>query len=328
MSSIKKRDHGRWRARYRDARGKEHARHFGRKVDAQSWLDSVAASVQTQTDMDPAKGKVKIGLWADRWLAGPSHLKPSPYERYAGVVRKYIDPHWGDVPLENLSHADIQAWVSALTVQHSPSTALKAHRVLSLMLSLAVRDGRLARNPAAEVRLPREVQTDRRYLSHDPVRELADACAQPTGSVAKRRSERGDSRADYELIVLFLAYTGVRFGEMAALRVRRLDPLARRVEIAESVTAVNGVLIWGTPKGHARRWVSVPGFIAVRLAEHVNEHQPDDVVFSSPHGDVLRAETSVATCSRRRSFKLASSGSSRTGCVTRRRASRSRPAPM
>src|SRR5450631_2916332 len=127
MSSIAGRDDGRWRARYRDARGKEHARHFGRKVDAQSWLDLVTASVQTQTYIDPVKGQVKIGPWADRWLAGQSHLKPSSYERYAGVVRKYIVPHWGDLPLENLSHADIQAWVSALTVQHSPSTALKAH---------------------------------------------------------------------------------------------------------------------------------------------------------------------------------------------------------
>jgi integrase len=53
-------------------------------------------------------------------------------------------------------------------------------------------------------------------------------------------------------VVLFLAYTGVRFGEMAALRVRRLDPLKRRVEIAEAVTSVNGALVWRTPKGHAR----------------------------------------------------------------------------
>ncbi len=38
MASITKRPDGRWRARYRDAKGKEHARHFSRKVDAQAWL--------------------------------------------------------------------------------------------------------------------------------------------------------------------------------------------------------------------------------------------------------------------------------------------------
>jgi len=39
MSSIKKRENGQWRARYRDDAGKEHARHFARKIGAQWWLD-------------------------------------------------------------------------------------------------------------------------------------------------------------------------------------------------------------------------------------------------------------------------------------------------
>jgi len=45
MASIKKRPDGRWRARYRDEAGKEHARHFGRKVDATRWLDEQTASI-------------------------------------------------------------------------------------------------------------------------------------------------------------------------------------------------------------------------------------------------------------------------------------------
>lgn len=47
MASIKKRPDGIWRARYRDEAGKEHARHFKRKVDAQDWLNEVTASVVT-----------------------------------------------------------------------------------------------------------------------------------------------------------------------------------------------------------------------------------------------------------------------------------------
>jgi integrase len=105
----------------------------------------------------------------------------------------------------------------------------------------------------------------------------------------RRRGQRDLPTPDYELIVLFLAFTGVRFGEMAALRVHRLDPLARRVEIAESVTSVNGVLRWGTPKNHARRWVSVPRFIADRLGEHVHGRASEELVFTSPLGDALRA---------------------------------------
>jgi len=55
-----------------------------------------------------------------------------------------------------------------------------------------------------------------------------------------------------------LPFTGLRFGELAALRVGRVDLLRRRMEIAESVTEVNGVAMRGIPKTHHRRFVPIP----------------------------------------------------------------------
>jgi hypothetical protein len=46
-----------WRARYRDDAGKEHARHFPRKIEAQRWLDEVTARVVTGQYVDPAAGR-------------------------------------------------------------------------------------------------------------------------------------------------------------------------------------------------------------------------------------------------------------------------------
>ena len=66
-------------------------------------------------------------------------------------------------------------------------------------------------------------EPEKRYLTDRRVAELADAVGE-----------------EYRLIVLFLAYTGLRWGEMAALRVGRLDLLRRRVLVAESVTPVKG----------------------------------------------------------------------------------------
>ena len=57
-----------------------------------------------------------------------------------------------------------------------------------------------------------------------------------------------ETARQYRLVVLFPAYTGVRFGEMAAVRVGRIDFLRRGPVIAESVTLVRGVQTWGTPK--------------------------------------------------------------------------------
>lgn len=56
--SVAKRPDGRWRARYRDEVGAEHSRHFDRRIDAQRWLDEVAASVVTGIYVDPKAGKV------------------------------------------------------------------------------------------------------------------------------------------------------------------------------------------------------------------------------------------------------------------------------
>jgi integrase len=108
--------------------------------------------------------------------------------------------------------------------------------------------------------------------SQHRVRELATYCGQQ------------------ELTVLFLTYTGVRFGEIAALRVGRLDLLRRQAIIGESVTEVHGAQVWSTPKGHGRREVPIPRFLVDRLAVYVAGKSPADLVFTSPRGAALRAE--------------------------------------
>jgi site-specific recombinase XerD len=78
------------------------------------------------------------------------------------------------VRLSDVSHADVQRWVAALDV--APASVRKVHRLLSMMLAWAVADDRLARNPAEKISLPRVAQTEKRFLTHAQVAELADAC--------------------------------------------------------------------------------------------------------------------------------------------------------
>jgi integrase len=78
----------------------------------------------------------------------------------------------------------------------------------------------------------------------------------------------------------------VRYGEMAALRVRNLN-LRRRALIAEAVADVNGHAVFGTPKNHQRRQVPIPRFLTEELAVHVADKQPGDFVFPSEKGGVL-----------------------------------------
>jgi integrase len=109
---------------------------------------------------------------------------------------------------------------------------------------------------------------------------LLHPLAAPIQGVA---GQRGRDR----LAILFLGYTGVRYGEMAALRVRNLDLLKRRALIAEAFADVNGRAVFDTPKTHQRRSVPLPRFLVDELADHIAGKQPDDFVFAAEKGGVL-----------------------------------------
>lgn len=270
MANIAKRPDGSWRARYRDSAGKEHSKHFRRKIDAQRWLDSVTSALQTGTYVDPRQGRMTVDEWAERWLATKGNIKETTRFGYEALLRTHILPAWGEVQLAAITHEQVAAWVAKLGGEMSASWTRQAHGVLSQMLSLAVRDGRLARNPAHEVPLPRPARPDKRYLSHEDVETLATASG------------------EYRVVILFLAYTGLRYGEMAALRVRKLDLLRRRATISEAVAEVGGLAVFSTPKTHQVRIVPIPRFLVDDLAKIVDGKAPEDFVFTSPQGGLLR----------------------------------------
>jgi integrase len=108
---------------------------------------------------------------------------------------------------------------------------------------------------------------------------LADAAAQyPIPEVG----------AQYRALILVLGFCGLRWGEVAALRVKRVDLLRRRLTVAESVTEVRGRLVWGTPKSHATRSVPIPRSLTSAFAEVMAGKGPDDLVFTTWRGNPLR----------------------------------------
>jgi integrase len=139
------------------------------------------------------------------------------------------------------------------------------------MLDLAVRDGRLPRNAAVGVRLPRAEKGEPVFLSHRQVELLAEAC-----------------QGYEQLFVRVLAYTGLRWGEATAVRVRRVDLLKRRIEVVHTAIELDGQMTYGTPKTRQRRSVPLPRSLVDALAEHIAGKGPEDLVFPTPRGDVMR----------------------------------------
>ncbi len=248
----------------------QHKRTFTRKLDAERYLTGVEHSQLIGTYVDPARSRLTVGEWSAVWLR-QLQVKPSTQSRYESLLRVQVTPTWGSVPLSSVTHSSITAWVAGLTdAGLAPASVRPAHRVMSLLLSSAVKDNRIARNAANGVRLPRSAQPPKRYLTHEQVAGLADAAG------------------DHGLLIRVLAYTGLRFGELAALRVSRVDLMRRRPIIAESVTEVRSEAVFGTPKTQEQRSVPIPRIIADALAVHMAGKAQDDFLFTAPAGGVPR----------------------------------------
>lgn len=246
-------------------------RGFATKRDAERFLAGVEMSKDRGEWVDPTKSRVTIADWAEQWYEAQVQLKPTTRSGYRHGLDKHVLPRWGKTRLGEVSHADVQAWVSDLSARLAPSTVRQIHLVLSGVLKYAVMDKRIPANPSDGVRLPRIVKTSRGYLSNDQVARLARACG-----------------PDADVIIL-LAYTGLRWGEMAGLKTARIDLDRRRIDVADAVSDPRGRVIWGTPKSHERRSVPFPDFLSESLRARCTGKHPDDLVFMAPDGGVLRS---------------------------------------
>ena len=212
MASIKKRPNGSWRARYRDAEGKEHARHFRFKDNprdpqnsAQHWLNEVTASVVTGTYVDPRNAKITVGEWAQTWLKSYESNRGSTV-RQARVHVNVIDQTFKDRPLKDVRPSEVKAWVVKLQRTYAVSTTYALHRRLSQLFSDAVHDGLVPRSPTSRRTSPPAPKQRPYVATTEQVWALYDALPE-----------------HFRPVVLLGAFAGLRTAEIAALRLTDVD---------------------------------------------------------------------------------------------------------
>lgn len=273
MANIQRRPNGQWRARYRDSGGKEHARHFPRRVDAQRWLDEVTASVVTGTYVDPNAGRVTLRTYAEKWRAAQVH-RPSTKAHVEITLRRHVYPTFGDRPLNSILPSEIQAWVKGLPL--APSSVGVAHSYLSSIMKAAVRDRRIAANPCEGTKLPKP--------------DRAKVAPPTTEQVEALREEMPDR---LRALVTFTAGTGMRQGEVLGLTVDRLNLLRREVTVDRQLVRVTSKptsLTFGPPKTAASaRTIPLPRVVVDTLAEHLAKYPPFDhgLVFTLESGEPI-----------------------------------------
>lgn len=205
MASIRQRSDGIWRARYRGPDGREYAKHSKLKRDAQAWLDEATAAVRAGTWVDPSTSRITMGEWLDRWLAGYASNKQSTVNQ-ARVHAKLIRAKFGTRQLRTIRPSDVKEWMTELQAVYAVSTTYALHRRLHQVLSDAVHDGLIARNPVSRRTSP-PAPTQRAYVATtDQVWALYDALG-----------------PGYRNMVLLGAFAGLRVAEIAALEVGDVD---------------------------------------------------------------------------------------------------------
>ena len=232
---------------------RDHARMPRRSCDAFSGR-STSASTSTRTG-----SRYGIGLLT--WLeAVRQEVSPKTYERYGEIVNHFLAPALGSLLLAKLAPVHIQETYNALA--HSgrrdgksgglaPRTRQHIHRILSSALARAVEQQLIARNPADifRRRLPKVEHHTMTTLTAEQSAVLLDAL---------RHSHI------YWPVLISLA-TGVRRGEVLALRWRNVDLDHGTVRIVESLEQTKGGLRFKSPKTDRARAVALPAFATDEL---------------------------------------------------------------
>jgi integrase len=260
----------RWKARYVDGEGIERYRVLEVKREAEEWLRARLSEVTTGAHIDPKLGKLTVSDVHTAWSAAQGHIAKKTAATRKTAWGTHVKPRWGKVPVAEVKTTAVRAWVAKMKRDGvGVPTIENSFHVLRGVLATAVEDRRIVVNPCDGVKLPKRRHADRGYLSHRQVAVLADAV------------ERDAT------VVRFLAYTGLRWGEMAALRVQDFDMLRRRVNVSRSVTESGG-LVWSTPKTWERRSVPFPAVLTEELSELMVGKSREDLVFTDTRGNVIR----------------------------------------
>ena len=259
-----------WRMPDRSKRKKT----FTSERAARQFAAKLVTSSATGEVVDPRGGNIELRSVYRSWLASRPDLSAKVRRGYEDNWRLRIEPRFGSWSIGKIDHESIQHWANAMSEAGlSPRTVRWTHSVLKMTLDYAVDGGHVAKNPASRTRFPPMRSTTHTYLRSTEVTALAEACG-----------TQGD-------VVLILAYTGLRFGELTGLNVEDVDLHARRIRVRRSFTQVGGRLVEGNPKSAAgRRSVPIPERLVPVLKERIDGRPAGAPAIASPKGCRLGLE--------------------------------------
>lgn len=253
MASIAKRPNGKWRARYRDDAGREHSRHFARRIDAQTWLDHITTSVVTGAYVDPKAGRITFRAfymdWSQRQVWVPGTVKAMNLAAYS--------TSFVDMPIGAVRASHVEAWVKEMSARLEASTITTRFNNVRSVFRAAKRDRVIGVDPTEGVTLPRRRRAEAAMSIPTPEQVgQVIAAAEPF----------------FQTYIALCAFAGLRLGEAAAVQVGDIDFLRRQLHVTRQVQRAGGRKVEiRPPKYGSERTIYLAGDLVSNLAQHV-EH--------------------------------------------------------
>ena len=262
----------------------------GRRKDADRKLTELLHERDTGTDLTPHR--LTVASYLQRWLRDdPKHtVAQSTFVCYASIVDRHLIPKLGSLRLADLRPAHIQAaYGSWLDSGPSRQTVQQHHAVLRKSLVQAVKWRLLGRNPVDAVSPPKPIRKALRVLDASEVANL----------VANAGTQQ------LQLLLQLAVETGMRQGELIALRWREVDVEMATIQVVRSARRYKeiGVVVDVTKTHRSNRPVSISHDTAAQLSNHRKrqlehrlatdaEYEGNDLVFANDIGAFLPIRTS------------------------------------
>jgi len=220
---------------------------------------------------------ITLSQWSEQWLARPGK-RGNSVARDRQALGVFLDD-LGPRPLASITPMHIQGAVDARARTVAPATLARDFSALRAVFNAAVDADLIGRSPARRIALPRSRPPQRVAVSPEELERLASQMP-----------------PRFRALVLVAGVLGLRWGEVAGLRVRDVDFLRRTVAVVQVIEETAGHLAVvseaKTPAG--LRTLSAPAFLIDEVAQHLAKHRlgvvgdPEALVFVGPRGGVLR----------------------------------------
>lgn len=262
----------RYQVRYRKPdHSSTRKRGFKTKAQAEAFKNEQMVAIKSGQFIDESMANTTVTALVIPWLESKKGiLKPSAYKSLESSWRNQVQSLWGNRRISSIRHSEVQSWVSAMSAKYSATSVIRAYGILSAVLDVAVRDRRILSNDAKGVDLPRKIVKRRPYLTMQQVEVLAVNCN------------------EHATLILTMAYTGLRWGEVTALTLSDFDALRKRLAVNQNAVDVSGTIVVGTPKNHTIRSVGVPEFLVELIAKECKGKSQNGLIFGDGINHVRR----------------------------------------